>query len=456
MVYKNKRSWNERLFEALWAFQTTFGTSTRATPYALVFGSEAVLPLEVQIPSLRIAIQESLTNEESVQIRLAELEIPMRKKAYCSAESRDISTMHGKCLQQKRGSSKSAIIFSNDSSWSDNVLRPKFGKFHTLFEKRGNSYFGSTSSKGIMQLLRRIKVPQPILWKLCALQTFYSSHSPFLNPCGLHARGVKGILRFTRIEEVYFKPQRASHTDDEQTLTYLEKARLSDDPCWTGVGHHYKQEKACLWLIVHVEHMSYDSASQSIHRGTERELVLAASQLMKDEDACCSNSARVVESVTVETTLPDTMSADEKEDILEKAHSALLLCLADNVLRKIRMHDSIVRTLSDVRHIPELRKNLISLGTLNSNSCSYRAVGGVMRIMKGALVVMKGLKQNGLYLLQGSTVTGAAEIASSSDIDSDTTKLWHMRLGHMSERGMDMLSKQGLLGSKKIGKLDFL
>ncbi|KAK2986619.1 hypothetical protein RJ640_004375 [Escallonia rubra] len=124
-------------------------------------------------------------------------------------------------------------------------------------------------------------------------------------------------------------------------------------------------------------------------------------------------------------------------------------------LIQIRMHDGIVRTLTDVRHVPELRKNMISLGTLDSSCCSYRAVGGVMRIMKGALVVMKGLKQNSFYLLQGSTVTGAATTASSSDIDSDTTKLWHMRLEHMSERGMGVLSKQSLLGSKKSGKLDF-
>ncbi|KAK3036784.1 hypothetical protein RJ639_030814 [Escallonia herrerae] len=127
---------------------------------------------------------------------------------------------------------------------------------------------------------------------------------------------------------------------------------------------------------------------------------------------------------------------------------------------QIKMHDGIVRTLTDVRHVLELRKILISLGTLDSNGCSYQAVGEVIRIMKGVLVVMQGLKQNSLYLLQDSTVTGAGAVAvvataSSSDIDSDTTKLWHMRLGHMSERGMDVLSKQCLLGSKKIGKLDF-
>ncbi|KAL0448157.1 UNVERIFIED_CONTAM: hypothetical protein Slati_1943600 [Sesamum latifolium] len=47
---------------------------TQSTPYALVYGVEAVLPLEQQIPSLRIAIQEGLTEEENARQRLEELE----------------------------------------------------------------------------------------------------------------------------------------------------------------------------------------------------------------------------------------------------------------------------------------------------------------------------------------------------------------------------------------------
>ena len=31
---------------------------------------------------------------------------------------------------------------------------------------------------------------------------------------------------------------------------------------------------------------------------------------------------------------------------------------------RIKMFDGVVRTLCDVRHVPDLRKNLISLGTL--------------------------------------------------------------------------------------------
>ncbi|KAK4404342.1 hypothetical protein Sango_0802800 [Sesamum angolense] len=73
VVAKSKRDWHERIGEALWAHGTTVRTPTQATPYALVYGVEAVLPLEQQIPSLRIAIQEGLTEEENAQIRLEEL-----------------------------------------------------------------------------------------------------------------------------------------------------------------------------------------------------------------------------------------------------------------------------------------------------------------------------------------------------------------------------------------------
>ncbi|KAG9442388.1 hypothetical protein H6P81_018242 [Aristolochia fimbriata] len=70
----NKRSWDEKLCEALWAYRTSFRTPTQSTPFSLVYGTEAVLPLEVRLPSLRIAMREGLTTEECAQLRLAELE----------------------------------------------------------------------------------------------------------------------------------------------------------------------------------------------------------------------------------------------------------------------------------------------------------------------------------------------------------------------------------------------
>jgi len=63
---------------------------------------------------------------------------------------------------------------------------------------------------------------------------------------------------------------------------------------------------------------------------------------------------------------------------------------------KIRMHDGIVRTLNNVRHMPDLKKNLISLGTLDFNGYKFSAEGGVLRVSKDFLVVMKGKKVNTL------------------------------------------------------------
>jgi transposase InsO family protein len=55
-VIKNRRDWHDRLFEALWAYHVTVRIPTQVTPYSLVYGSEVVLPLEVQLPSLRVAV----------------------------------------------------------------------------------------------------------------------------------------------------------------------------------------------------------------------------------------------------------------------------------------------------------------------------------------------------------------------------------------------------------------
>ena len=44
------------------------------TPYSLVYRGEAIPPLEVQIASLRVAIKEELNEDESVKLRLRELD----------------------------------------------------------------------------------------------------------------------------------------------------------------------------------------------------------------------------------------------------------------------------------------------------------------------------------------------------------------------------------------------
>lgn len=73
-VSKYRRDWHDRLSEALWPYRVTVRTPTQATPYSLVFGSEAILPLEIQVPSLRVALHDELTHDEQIQLRFQELD----------------------------------------------------------------------------------------------------------------------------------------------------------------------------------------------------------------------------------------------------------------------------------------------------------------------------------------------------------------------------------------------
>ncbi|KAA3479531.1 RNA-directed DNA polymerase (Reverse transcriptase), Ribonuclease H [Gossypium australe] len=58
------RDWHEKLPFALYAYRTSVRTSTGATPFSLVYGMEAVLPIEVKIPSLRVLSELKLDEAE--------------------------------------------------------------------------------------------------------------------------------------------------------------------------------------------------------------------------------------------------------------------------------------------------------------------------------------------------------------------------------------------------------
>ena len=120
---------------------------------------------------------------------------------------------------------------------------------------------------------------------------------------------------------------------------------------------------------------------------------------------------------------------------------------------KVKMFDGVIRTLCDVRHVPDLMKNLISLGTLDSNSFNYKSTNGVMKVSKGFLTMMKGQKLVGnIYKLMGSTIVGGAALVKP---ELDSTTLWHMWLRYMGERGMMKLHKRKLLKGIKTCKLEF-
>ncbi|KAI5335111.1 hypothetical protein L3X38_025244 [Prunus dulcis] len=74
MLEKNPKPWHEKLSETLWAYKTSKREATGMTPYALTYGHDVILPMEIVVQSLRIAHQHNLVGEDYSQAMLLELE----------------------------------------------------------------------------------------------------------------------------------------------------------------------------------------------------------------------------------------------------------------------------------------------------------------------------------------------------------------------------------------------
>ena len=69
------RDWPEKLHTALWGYRTSIRTSTGETPFALTYGMEAMLPIELEIPSLRVLLENEVNEVQWLQSRHDELSL---------------------------------------------------------------------------------------------------------------------------------------------------------------------------------------------------------------------------------------------------------------------------------------------------------------------------------------------------------------------------------------------
>ncbi|XP_070017576.1 uncharacterized protein [Nicotiana sylvestris] len=100
-MVEGHKQWYEKLSFALLGYRTTVRTSTRATPYMLVYGTEAVIPAKVEIPFLRIIQEVELDDAEWVKGRYEQLTLIDEKKDECSLPRSVVSKQNIHSLQQK-------------------------------------------------------------------------------------------------------------------------------------------------------------------------------------------------------------------------------------------------------------------------------------------------------------------------------------------------------------------
>ena len=74
------KDWVEKLPSTLWGYRTSINASTEATPYSLVYGSEVVLPIEVEIQSLRVLVEPKVLEKDWMRERYEHLALIDEKR----------------------------------------------------------------------------------------------------------------------------------------------------------------------------------------------------------------------------------------------------------------------------------------------------------------------------------------------------------------------------------------
>ena len=106
---------------------------------------------------------------------------------------------------------------------------------------------------------------------------------------------------------------------------------------------------------------------------------------------------------------------------------------------RIRMYDGTLRELKEMRYIPHMMKNLISVGALEVEGIRGTLGEGVLKMSNGLLVVLKSIKRNNLYYLMDSVIT---RLVSSGQMDDDSIRSWYSGL-----RQVGLESDQALGGA---------
>nr|KYP65432.1 Retrovirus-related Pol polyprotein from transposon TNT 1-94 [Cajanus cajan]KYP65440.1 Retrovirus-related Pol polyprotein from transposon TNT 1-94 [Cajanus cajan] len=104
--------------------------------------------------------------------------------------------------------------------------------------------------------------------------------------------------------------------------------------------------------------------------------------------------------------------------------------------------------LRGVKHAPNVRFNLISMQILDDGGYDNHFGSGKWKLTKGNLVVARWEKNSKLYWTKALV---AKDSVNAMDMEAS---LWHQRLSHISEKGLNCLAKMDVLQGLKSAELE--
>ncbi|GJX34137.1 reverse transcriptase domain-containing protein [Tanacetum coccineum] len=150
---RHKGRWVEELSHVLWAHRTTIKVSTGDTPFSLVYGTEAVIPAEIGMPTIRTAEVNIATNDDERRIDLDILE--ERREQAAIREEKAKLQMKGYYDAKVRGVSfrpGDFVYRANDASHAEDTgkLGPKWEGPYEVTEALGKGAYKLRDMDGVV------------------------------------------------------------------------------------------------------------------------------------------------------------------------------------------------------------------------------------------------------------------------------------------------------------------
>nr|GEU49460.1 reverse transcriptase domain-containing protein [Tanacetum cinerariifolium] len=150
---EGNKNWVEELLYVLWAHRTMIKSSHSDTPFSLTYGTEAVIPAEIGMPTYRTTAVDVVNNDEELRINLDLLE--ERRELAAMSEAMSKSKMMKYYNSRVRGVAFKPGDFvyrSNDASHAvaGGKLGPKWEGPYEVTDALGNEAYKSGSTDGTM------------------------------------------------------------------------------------------------------------------------------------------------------------------------------------------------------------------------------------------------------------------------------------------------------------------
>ncbi|GJR81076.1 reverse transcriptase domain-containing protein [Tanacetum coccineum] len=164
---EKSKDWIEELPHVLWAHRTMIKSSNGETPFSLTYGTEAVIPAEIGMPTLRTAEMDQTKNNEALGINLDLIEERREQAAIQEAKSK--KKMEKYYNSRVRGTSfkpGDMVYRSNEASHAkdEGKLGPKWEGPYEVKESLGKGAYKLKDCKGN-------EIPRT--WNICNLKKCY-------------------------------------------------------------------------------------------------------------------------------------------------------------------------------------------------------------------------------------------------------------------------------------------